>query len=860
MEAYGKLSSNADIQGIERLILEFVNQLPGPVTPEKLTRFDQSVYIQWKHFAQTEYFEFIQIIVGKFDRVWPIDVHKNLYDLFAIDECCDFVMSAIDVLTASEHKKKMPILCKILEKIVLDDTLLFAAFVDLSFGHVTHEKATDFFQQLTSLPNRIANEMKSNMPDVFVPETFCNILMINMLKAIHFMAHVNHNNKASTFGTVSMAQLFSKVIVDFNVNRSSDALKNAINILMCWSNEEKFMVFINEMILALNRHAINVLSVMLVHDAYTIYPLLQSAILTNEHWKYCLLTKIPLLNYYTSQTVAINLISYLAHVEDATTMLIDLLMELLDVWSSKTVILKTSIDQQIYVTKLIVLCVHELDKKSAISSDLREKIKRKLFNGVGYHMESQTATLRCIGMITAETVLAIVLSKEMEDMEKLKFDYAAFSQDDTSLIECLKAIGKCIDAVRSSIDINVDSIVENMTAQINSKKNNKTASKSVAVASRSVLSNLEYFTVHQNLIKMSNKKSTEELDSDDDLEPYDMSNDVPAGPKYLLDLKDQLLETEDSDVFAICLEASQLLIEEQLPNNDIKLGLDLLRILISLERRFYMENFGQYRLSACIAICCVYPKESAEYLCQQIHSKAATYSISTKVLMLDILSEACKALSKIQLATQQRPQSQATTAIGLKLVNLNGEETEMKVAAANIIRQRVEAKTRRFATKSPNPFARAQKNRFSDVAGYFFYPLLHGFGKRQLSMNVNRTLDHDVDNVLLVNLLNTISTVMLAAKNCAIAIKFAQEIFRLTAVLRFSAEPKIRAATTQMIAVVFLAVPKDLLASVLFDDICEIKTWLEACVDTNIIRSGERNADCREIARHALALCYDCFK
>lgn len=863
MESYGTLSSNADIQGIEHLILEFVIQLPGPVTPEKLTRFDQSIYIPWRQFAQTDYFDFIQMIVGKFDKVWPVDVHKNLRDLFSIDQCADYLMSAIDVLTASEHKSKMPILGKILEHIALHDTLLFAAFVDLSFGHVIPEKANNFIQQLTSLPNRIANEMKSNMPDVFVPEKFCNILMINMLKAIHFMAHVNYNEKASTFGTAFAAQLFSKVIVDFNFNRSSEALKNTINVLLCWSNEDTYMLFINEMILALNRNAIDVLSVMLMHNDHDIYPLLQSAVFANENWKYCLLTKMPLLNYYTSQTVVIRLICYLAQVKEAETMLIDLLLELLDVWSSKNVILKTSTDQQIYVTKLIVLCVHELDRKSAISSDLRQKATRKLYKGVSYHIESQTATVRCIGMITSEIVLGIFQSKEMNDENKLKFDYAAFCLDDTILIESLKYIGKTEDAVRNAADINVDYVIENMTAQMTGKPLADTDSKSVAIASTGIPSNLEYFSVHQNLVKMPTKKAAEELDSDDDLEPYDMSNDVPSVsddcPKYLLDLKVQLLETEDSDVFAKCLESSQALIEEQLPNNDIKLGLDLLRILISLDQKFYMENFEQYRLSACISICCVYPKESAEYLCQQFHAKVATYSISTKVLMLDILSEACKMLSKIQLETQQRPQSKPPTTMAGKLVNLNDEQMELKVAAANVIRKRIEAKTRRFATKTPNPFVSAQNNRFADVAGYFFYPLLHGFGERQLSMNVNRTLGHDVDNILLVNLLNTISTIMLAAKNCAVAIKFAQEIFRLTVVLRFSAEPKIRAATTQMIAVVFLAVPKEVLSSVLFEEICEIKTWLEACVNPNIIRGGEKNADCREIARHALALCYDCF-
>lgn len=874
LEMIDKISSNADVQHIETIISEFVNQLPGPITPEKLFRYDQTIYIDWRKFAQTTYMDFIQIIIGKFDQNWPSnDASINFIDLFLIDTCADFIFSTMSAMTSIEHKTKMPIFCNIFEKIMKSDTMLFAAIVDSSYynSNNTNDRLQyDFIQQLTSLPNRIANEMKTKMPHIFVPEHFCNIVMVHILKAIYFMANVNGSENAKIFDTKFLSQLFGKIIIDYNCNRTSKALQNSINILVHWTQNEKtnMTLFINEILLNLNRQAIDVISIILLNGSHDIYSMLQSAIVDDKNWQYCLLTKIPLLNYYASECVPVNLVRYLTSVKNDDKFVINLLMELLDIWSNKICIVKSTIEQQIYITKIIILIVHAM--VTHFSNDIKERIKQKLYTGIQYHIESQTSTIRCIGMITTEILLNVIETKEISDENKLKFDYTSFKGYDAVVLKSLNELEQRINEPLqcNCMDSNliIDEMIEQYTA--NSNVVEKT-NKPITVVNKSVASNIEYYGIHHNLTKMSEKKLIKELDSDDDddLEPYDMSNDITTAaidsPKYLLDLKAQILETEDGDIFAKCLEISQQLIEEQLPNNDIKLGLELLRIFLSLEQKFYTENFNFLRMSACVAICCVYPKESAEYLCKQFHTKIGEYSISTKVLMLDILSESCKVLSKITVNKEQSMKIPSATSRSSKqcvqkLLNISDvANEERKKLAANVIRQRIEAKTRRFATKTLNPFKFAQKNKFSDVAGYFFYPLLHGFGERQLNLTVNKTLPHDIDNVLLINLLNTISTIMLAAENCIIAVKFAEEIFRLTTLLRFSAEPKIRAATTQMIATVFMAVSKEILLNVLFNEIFEIKNWLEMCVDSNIIH-GERNENCREIARYTLALCYDC--
>ena len=46
-----------------------------------------------------------------------------------------------------------------------------------------------------------------------------------------------------------------------------------------------------------------------------------------------------------------------------------------------------------------------------------------------------------------------------------------------------------------------------------------------------------------------------------------------------------------------------------------------------------------------------------------------------------------------------------------------------------IVQKRIDSKTRRFAKGRTNPEPKAVPNRFSSVAGYFFYPLLKNYDR-----------------------------------------------------------------------------------------------------------------------------------
>uniref|UniRef100_A0A8W7PE28 ENTH domain-containing protein n=1 Tax=Anopheles coluzzii TaxID=1518534 RepID=A0A8W7PE28_ANOCL len=115
---------------------------------------------------------------------------------------------------------------------------------------------------------------------------------------------------------------------------------------------------------------------------------------------------------------------------------------------------------------------------------------------------------------------------------------------------------------------------------------------------------------------------------------------------------------------------------------------------------------------------------------------------------------------------------------------------------------------------------------------------------------------YDVENLLLVSFLQALSVLMVCAENCPIAGKMARELFSLASLLRYSEEPKVRLSVMQLLAAIFLAIRSDLLLAQFYPELLELKDWLEECTQGDVVRTGETNEECRQLARHLLAMCY----
>lgn len=871
IENLKNISSSANVNKLHLILAELFQQLPGSATPETLKRFCPDLYIDWKEFARNQFTQILYIVIDKFNKSWPIVDDKldaRIIELFTQTYNSEFITASINVLvTACDKKKRIEyfyIIDKILENILKNELILFVAFVEESFNNTddtvkfngSEIKSNDLIKLIINVPSKIANVRKGVTSDIFLPKIFSKMLLKNVIKAFYFICETNYREGTILFNVNFLSKLLSQILIHFNFDNQSTDLENTFEIFTYFSENSNYKCLVNNLLLNLNRNAILIACIVILKCSSNIQDLLNNLIIISEDWNYVLITKIPLLSYFKNEDIIKNLILYISSVSDEkkndTNILYNLIEELLDVWSVKTCILQTSFEQHIYITKQIILCAHYLTKFRHLpfTSEMRNKIKMKIFNGITHHIESTAKNLRYLGMITAEVVVNML--EEDDSNEKLLFDYSTIDKEYLQLVSSLREMPKNA-SIRRSKKEPIEVLFKNLLDDFYEIEKNSRTIKPCTVSSICD-SELEIIQLKKNKILTENTKN-DSIDSDDDLELFDMSNDTfiiqDKRPKYLLDLKDALIYTEDSDTFVSSMECCENLIIDQLATNDIKLGLEIVSILVNLEQKFFLENFYELRFNSAVAACCIFPKECAQYLCQEFHSKVGKYSINKKVFMLDVLSQAAKNLSKVakcQLLSGDKQKSKMDRSVKKLLVQ------KREINKNQFLAERIENKTKRVCQRN-NCIKNEQINGFSDSAGYFFYPLVYGFGRKQLTFYANNNLKYDSDNILLVNFLQTVSILMICSENCPIAIKFAREIFQLSKFLRFNPEPPIRIAALQLISSVLISVSKNILKTEFLDDLFEIKLWLMGCIEHNFIKSSEKNYECRQLASHVLSIC-----
>lgn len=890
LQSIEQLQSMHDVDHVNAIIDQLNLHLPGPITPQKLNRYDASADTDWDEIANNEYAAVQCELIRLFDKNWPIrdadnQIQSNIIQLFSIDHSVNFIKTTLTNIFDKEHAIKFGQLVTILEHCMRNDSWLVSAFIDICYvkndteALQPNESQTELIQLLIATPNKIANYFMGKHDSLFDTERYSCILLLALVQAVYFIAETNKVERRMLFSAKFLGQLFGRIAVDFHLDRTSETLPETFRIISLLANKtDELKVCVREMMTNIPRQSYEIVAWYVLNTTNSV-GILADALKESADWQFLLKTKLPLSIPKTLNPQFIrNLIDVLASclsTEEGCALLEDVAKA----WSSRLSIKSHSIEQHIYLTKLMIIGVDRFELGHTNNQKLTEPLCLVIHNGVKNHMEILDDKMRAIGMITAEIILN-KLNRHDDEESELRFEYDGFSKHVIKFVEDIKQTNECIameeqSTYENDLDGSISRLLKIREGE-NPKLNqiNKTA---IASASETVVDNtIEFGSLSKirskvNIVLAKPKRELideDDLDSDDDddddLHPYDMSNDTPLvedkRPRYLRDLRDAFMETDDPEVFEQCVVSCASLVESRLPNDQSEIGIELLRVLIELDQRFYMEDFDFHRMSACVAICYIRPKDGAEFLCKQIHTEVGRYSVAKKVLMMDILSESAKALSQIH-KTAAKPSSDAKPEPiepkHLKLIDESDESGKRLTEAKRIIAERIEKKTRRFAHPSKNAFAGSKVNKFSDVAGHFFFPLLYGFGKEELTLyGREAALKHDTDNILLLCLLRTIASVTLAAQNCPIITKITPEVLQVGTALRFHSESRVRLAVLQMIASALLATPKSLLQLHFSNYLLEIKIWLEEYLSLNIIK-GEKNAECREMAKNVMAICLD---
>jgi telomere length regulation protein len=772
-------------------------------------------------------------------------------------------------------------------------------------------------QLCMSLPSRVSNKIKYVTKDTFLPDLYCKILCCHVAECIQFLSEAVCF-KCITLKPQGLSVFLSKLIINFNDGRKSAGILTLIEIFEHWCSCPTYCTVVQNVFLCLHLEAIETIARMILGKCLSpsaVYNILGNTIHESQTWKHILCTKMLLMSYHNweDSTFVENLVGYLAYMHfyhnldekvDAQSVsaisrggiLIDILINLLTVWGDGSALNHTPLEQHIYITQAVILIVHylqishqkvlkeadECHERYALTESDRKIIESKLFSGVPVHLESPLETVRAVGMITAEIVTSVM---HKCDEPKLKFEYEGLGKESESIVKALKKLSPreikievdCQDGERSNVQnytdcnrqIQNDSTILGNGLLQNLKfhcglasaiEDDRDSDVNVGVKiDKDDKMNAQRLVVVTSEEQVEQLESADSLDSDDDLIPYDMSDDIRLSvkkqPRYLRDLRDGLLETEDRERFSESLEVCEALILSQLADDDVSLGIELLEILVCLEEKFCVDNFDTQRYSASIAIVSTFPEPCAEYLCSQFNAGCGKYSVSQQLFMLDCLAGAAKRLSNLQapvanlenIKDSVHPQLGACRKLNSTQKSKgNFVPSTLSDSAEDIIRKRIESHTRRFIS-APKPAPIGQANKFSAVAGSFFFPLLHGISHSCGGGCLLRNLYADHDCLLLVHFLHTIAVVMTSSINCPISVRMGKELMDLCWTLRYHSQARVRLAVMGCVGAVVIAVPKSRLMLDLYEPLLECKSWLLEVMKTGL-RQGDPDSECREFA------------
>lgn len=872
MELVKKILQALNEDSIPRLLIEqLVTKLPGPMTPQLMDGTDLPVY-DWDKFSTTCYGNLLSELLKHFESNWLRDCKLTdcMRQLFVIESGSDIMLyeslvALHDGIKACDGQSaKLDFILLILKDILLSD-FPTSAIISICKRTCVDDLASNSFltqwencvQLIISLPNRIANKLKGEVEQCFTPDVFIKGILTHIAKCLVYLSHIKLNEHVSC---KPLSLLLSRIVTNFKL---SPSLGSFFQVLNSWSFErnEKFNETLRDLLKNIEITSVEMIVVLILKTCSrkTVIKLIDTECLNMSTWKYALCQKIPLMTFYDDLSIVTNLVAFLGYATKMTSyekidigsVLPDLMMQLLTVWADKTSMQHTPLKQHLFISKLIVLGFNYLCCLS-LQSSLRVSLQSKLFKGMPSHLESTTESIRIMGMITAECVVHH-LNKQAVEVEKkvdLQFDFSKLTLENSVIVDNIRQMSEFdFNSDKYELD-DGDVLLEKMISEFECNEMPKLLDKGKTTCkkdSEGINPNLK-----QSVFETLEEGITSDLDSDDDLVAYDLSNDVETyvakRPKYLRDVIEGLREDNNMDVWTGSLEVCEDLIYSQLPEDDESVALDLLDILVCLEKRVCCENFDLLRFSSAVAVVIVFPDAAAQYLCKQFHRDVGTYSIAQRMLILDILSSAAKSLS-----------SPITTNTKRSVRNTSIKITTNEPNWHSIVKERIANHTKRFCQPRKPPVMGIE-NRFANVAGSFLFPLLRGSGNTTpvIVYHANsNTYSQEDSSLLLVHFLKTCASIVMCSVNSTSATRMGKELLEATWSFRFYPEAKVREAVIACLAAIALAVPASRLFGELYDEIMEARFWLDNIVNSQGIvggRSCEVDDKCRAFAAQVLFL------
>ncbi|ESO81979.1 hypothetical protein LOTGIDRAFT_135529 [Lottia gigantea] len=653
---------------------------------------------------------------------------------------------------------------------------------------------------LSSFPDKMGGKLQNQNSELFYPNQYIGIIcksILNVLKDVH--TELKNNISCSL-------EFISRLIGKLCLTGYADLLWNyMIPVLSVYIKEDYLWCRICERIVTgvPDKSIESVLVPLLQKISWfkLVAKFLGDCILTNKKVQYLLCTKLLFHRYFEETKLLENIIGYLASSHTRRHLYLEVMRNLLNVWGDSSAIKHTSYSQHYFISRALMISLAYLTEKEKVI--LKDEYIRILMKAVECHIGSPDYKLRSLGMVVAETITSTLDPTG----PKLQFE-----------VLC---------------DVKFLSVLEIFYREIKEESKNESIIKT-----EETRENIKEEKQHEELDRLSPMICY--LYSDDDLEPYDMSNDVKTSkaktPKYIRDCMEGLIGSEDGDKVESCLFSAESLIRRS-PDGLQEIAGEFSKILLHLQDNFCTPGFIAVRFGAMVALAVHCPVEVSEYLTSQFYEK--NYNLRQRMDILEVLSAAAQELAKPvdKSKVKEKPKVEEIKP------NLDPESWR------EIVDKRIESKTRRFIKGRSKPEPVAVANRFAPVAGNFFFPLLRFFDRKESSFDL---LGEDC--VVLRKMVFSLGIILYSAIHIPLAQQMCRTLLEFIWAIRFHTDSSVRQAILFSTSMIILVLPSYCIMSELQGEMMETKSWLEDIVDK------DPDTECKKMALQALVLLQNTIK
>ncbi|XP_036437301.1 telomere length regulation protein TEL2 homolog [Colossoma macropomum] len=771
-------------------------------------------------FNRAHYTRVLQVLVSSLSSDWfhslPDQDRRELWDGFFLRGPPDqALLVLLDTISSTSDGSGLDWSVSVLENFLSAGrvgVLLWSRCLETNGRPDSVQLRETILTRLSALPDLTANRLRTHTPARFLPQQYYTHLARDVLDTLQNTCRALRAGQDCSLGFV--AQLLGKVCMQghgelvcgtlaprLSSLTRSDALWQRVSCKLLENVPDRW---IESVIAALINH---------LHGASALSRVMGNLVLKNKKVQFVLTQKLLLLQYQHPTRLLRTVLGYLALDHDRRPLLKQVLRSVCQVWSNSSAVRHTSLDQQLYVSKALLLCVNLLNQTEI--QELREELLQCMLGGVQCRLDSSTERVRRMGMVVGQC-----LSQKMDTpTSQLKFQYEA-NEESRELLSLMEP--------QSEDDDDADDEQQPDDTLRPQPESSGQSAEGQSMTSQPPAAN-------HTSAKPSGHSSDSELDSDDELTPYDMSADQVkqkvTPPRYVRDCLEALMSSDDPERVELSLQTAEELLRRNV-STAREVSVQFGKVLLHLEDRYSTAGFHTLRQNAMVALAVIHTRPVVEYLTTEFYS--LNYSLRQRLDILEVLALAAQELSEpiTDKKAVSRPVAMAMT------LEQCGEVEHWR----QVVEKRIQSKTRRISKGASQP-PKATPNRYAPVAGHFFFPLLRNYDRPQVTFDLLGS-----DHLVLGRLVHTLGLLMHLAVNAPVATQMGKALLDFVWAIRFHADEMVRRGVLFAVCAVFLSMPSENLLLELSDDLVETRAWLAD------VAESDPDADCRSLAVQSLVL------